>query len=491
MEKAPVATGFSTPSAKHPVFIHGVIAGAQGVGETHRLKSLVEHLGLNEALKALQAVPLGIHNWYNRPNEERAGLVETSESSTRGPPQARIHLYYWLFACVIGLTLLSIVFAPKSLAYQRPIFRWEPLGAQANDNGSLPILKGEYHGVVCSETCCVIPREPPLRYHDGSLSDPYEAHDLMSPINAKRFAELHYGNLPRPQESLVGDFQEALIPCLQDGTILFVDTEQMQEFIEHQLPTIRAKIILMSGDSDLSNPGELNADLVDSVINSPFIIHWYAMNCDRIPNETHFSCFPNGLNQWDTFGKSYKALHAALERHKNKTVDSNAPKVTLLVNFLHDDLSRVDHARRDELWKYLCDPEVGNPELRNLSYCHYDPAMGVDEYVSLVTNSKFVVSPSGNGLDGYRNYETLYMGSIPIVLSTALDQLFEKLPMLIVDNWTSLSPTFLNEAYDRISNTVWDMRPLYFKYWNDQFMAHRGHGFRYEYHLRVPNLKGP
>eukprot|EP00271_Cylindrocystis_brebissonii_P012329 TRINITY_DN3069_c0_g1_i1.p1 TRINITY_DN3069_c0_g1~~TRINITY_DN3069_c0_g1_i1.p1 ORF type:complete len:484 (-),score=2.40 TRINITY_DN3069_c0_g1_i1:43-1494(-) len=469
---------------KNPVFIDGVIAGRQGVRQAHRSKSVGDHHRINGGLKALQAVPLGMHNWYNWPNKERTGLIKKSESSTRGAPKARLHFFFWLSVCVIGLTFLSIVYPPYSLAYQRPFLRWGPFEAQTNDNKILPILKGKYHGVVCSETCCVIPKEPPVRYHDGSVSDPYEAHDRMSPINAKRFAELHYGNLPQPPGSLVGDFQEALIPCLQDGTIIFVDTTEMQAFIKLFLPTIRAKIILMSGDSDLSLPGALKYDLVNSVLNSSFIIHWYAMNCDRILNKTRFSCFPNGLNQWDNFAKSYESLHAALEGPKNKTLDSKSFNSTLLVSFFHDKSPRRD------VWMYFCDPEIANPELQSLSYCHYDPKMTVDEYVSLVASSKFVVSPIGLGVDGYRTYEALYMGSIPIVLTSALDHLFEKLPILIVDNWTSLNETFLANSYDRISTTMWDMRPLYFKYWNDQFMAHRGHGFRYEYRLSGPNVKG-
>ena len=51
----------------------------------------------------------------------------------------------------------------------------------------------------------------------------------------------------------------------------------------------------------------------------------------------------------------------------------------------------------------------------------------------------FVLSPFGNGMDCHRTWEALLCGCIPIVRSSVFDELFEGLPVLIVDKWEDVS----------------------------------------------------
>merc|ERR1712238_335232 len=52
---------------------------------------------------------------------------------------------------------------------------------------------------------------------------------------------------------------------------------------------------------------------------------------------------------------------------------------------------------------------------------------------------KFVVSPLGVGLDCYRTWETLVLGSIPIVpYSELVDELFDGLPVKRVSTWAEV-----------------------------------------------------
>ena len=51
----------------------------------------------------------------------------------------------------------------------------------------------------------------------------------------------------------------------------------------------------------------------------------------------------------------------------------------------------------------------------------------------------FVLSPFGNGMDCHRTWEALLCGCIPIVRSSVFDELFEGLPVLIVDKWDDIS----------------------------------------------------
>jgi hypothetical protein len=51
----------------------------------------------------------------------------------------------------------------------------------------------------------------------------------------------------------------------------------------------------------------------------------------------------------------------------------------------------------------------------------------------------FVLSPFGNGMDCHRTWEALLCGCIPIVRSSVFNELFEGLPVLIVDKWDDVS----------------------------------------------------
>jgi len=85
-------------------------------------------------------------------------------------------------------------------------------------------------------------------------------------------------------------------------------------------------------------------------------------------------------------------------------------------------------------------------------------------------NHKFVLCPRGNGTDTHRLWETLYMGSIPIVIKTvALDE-FTDLPILFIENWEILNEEFLHKKYEEISSKTWNMEKLKFGYWKNKIL---------------------
>lgn len=56
-----------------------------------------------------------------------------------------------------------------------------------------------------------------------------------------------------------------------------------------------------------------------------------------------------------------------------------------------------------------------------------------------MTEFAFVLSPFGNGMDCHRTWEALLCGCIPIVRSSVFNELFEGLPVLIVEKWSDIS----------------------------------------------------
>jgi hypothetical protein len=63
-----------------------------------------------------------------------------------------------------------------------------------------------------------------------------------------------------------------------------------------------------------------------------------------------------------------------------------------------------------------------------------------------MTNYAFILSPFGNGMDCHRTWEALLCGCIPIVRTSVFRELFDELPVLIVDKWEDVTPQLLKQT---------------------------------------------
>lgn len=91
-----------------------------------------------------------------------------------------------------------------------------------------------------------------------------------------------------------------------------------------------------------------------------------------------------------------------------------------------------------------------------------------EEYIIEMGHYKFTASPRGAGIDCYRTWEALLVGSIPIVESSSLDPLYENLPVLIIKDWRELNKEFLRKKYVEITKKKYSIRKLYIDYWKKQ-----------------------
>jgi hypothetical protein len=82
-----------------------------------------------------------------------------------------------------------------------------------------------------------------------------------------------------------------------------------------------------------------------------------------------------------------------------------------------------------------------------------------------IRSSKFVFCPRGNGIDTHRLWETLYMGSIPIVKYERSHHLFTDLPILFIKDWNEVTEEFLNIKYEEIIKKDWNMYKLKISHW--------------------------
>ena len=82
--------------------------------------------------------------------------------------------------------------------------------------------------------------------------------------------------------------------------------------------------------------------------------------------------------------------------------------------------------------------------------------------------SRFALCPSGLGFDTYRLWETLLLGTIPIVESNlGFDRTYSRLPVLVVRNFSVVTPRLLYDAYPCFIKHAndWDFSVLTMQYW--------------------------
>jgi len=93
-------------------------------------------------------------------------------------------------------------------------------------------------------------------------------------------------------------------------------------------------------------------------------------------------------------------------------------------------------------------------------------------YCENVRGHKFTFCPRGNGPDTHRFWESIYLGSIPIVLDyPEMQTFFSKLPCVKVKSWFTVTQELLEIEYERISETDYDFSIMRFPEWEKQILS--------------------
>ena len=78
-------------------------------------------------------------------------------------------------------------------------------------------------------------------------------------------------------------------------------------------------------------------------------------------------------------------------------------------------------------------------KLRKKKFIHISDKLRFEDYMIKINEYKFVLCPRGCGTDTHRFWETILMGSVPIIESCGLDDLYNKFPCIILDNFDNLN----------------------------------------------------
>lgn len=231
------------------------------------------------------------------------------------------------------------------------------------------------------------------------------------------------------------------VDAVKNGDMVYLHGDLIATFAQNIHPYIKNPYILLTHNSDLTAPG-----IYDFLLDDPKLICWFSLNPGIIHPKLkpiplgHANKFcPSGVisviehyakNQWKLYDKKEKLLYM------NFSVCTNRAQRQLVKDFFE-----------------------------SKGMCTMSQKKSFVEFMAEMSQYKFTLSPFGTGPDCHRTWEALLVGSIPIVLSSPLDQLFNDLPVLIVKDWSEITSEFLEKKYQEILNKKYNREKLYMNYW--------------------------
>ena len=263
-----------------------------------------------------------------------------------------------------------------------------------------------------------------------------------------------------------------------DNMSIYLCTDVIPFFNKVILPKIHNNFYLVTGDSDARVPNghidiyhncrPLEESTCLEIIAHPKLIKWFAQNC--VFTNVIITSTNNKICQLP-IGLDYHTISdnpSKFWRHEN---EGSTPRFQemILKNIIKTMVPFYE--RKNKIFVNIIGEERLSP-IKNI------PQELVEYNLNYMTRTvlwneikkyTFVFSPYGNGPDCHRHWEILCLGSIPIIKTFGSDQMFEDLPVLIVNDWSDINQNLLENTLTKFKNTKFNYDKLLLKYYVDQF----------------------
>jgi hypothetical protein len=215
-------------------------------------------------------------------------------------------------------------------------------------------------------------------------------------------------------------------------------------------------VITHNGDNRVDDNGVAYMDGRGNYVKTDYfvlpdnVIKWYATNVNTI--HPRIEAIPSGLenDKWNIEKRKKEKMIAMLSTPKN------------IRNLVYLDHSTTWNTE-DRLRPYeILEDKSWATALRK--------GPDFDRFLDNLYNHIFVICPRGNGIATHREWEALYMGTIPIQRRDRNNRFFTELPICFVDEWEEITEEFLNAEYKRIRNNTWRTEMLTFAYWKNKIL---------------------
>lgn len=322
--------------------------------------------------------------------------------------------------------------------------------------------------------------------HPGSINYPHR----LCPQNFRNLADLVFcwNGIHHNELKYASPRFEDLIACMRSGSIIYVVGWHIDAFFNNIYPLISKPFVLITGECDLTVPAHHLRFVQDS---DSKVMHWFGQNGEIFSDKSvRFTQIPIGLN---CFEQSRFIDETVVDLISSRSINSSLAKIqkvdslgydkakTLVLNF--DKTTDQNPGGRHQAWNSFCD-DPKNPaqqSLRNHTGCFTkDP--GVQQYFNVMKDVykrnlqyRFWLSPKGGGIDCHRTWEALYFGRIPIMLHSAIDQMFQDLPVIIVEKWDDVTLEFLEDFWvqyiEKYKVGFYNMDKINIEYWRSKILS--------------------
>jgi hypothetical protein len=202
---------------------------------------------------------------------------------------------------------------------------------------------------------------------------------------------------------------------------------------------IKGRYVLITHNSDLTFNQPLSIPMN--------CIHWFGQNINF--KNSRATSIPIGLER--------TIRPDNLNGVKNKLIEDVHNRNTLPSKLLYVNYSTNTNPSKRSNWKEYFAPNNWATVKGGISYT---------EYITDISEHKFILSPDGNGIDCHRTWEALYLGSIPIVeKSQSHINLYNDLPVLFVNSFRDVSEKLLHGMYNIIKTNEYNLDRLYQAYY--------------------------
>jgi hypothetical protein len=271
-------------------------------------------------------------------------------------------------------------------------------------------------------------------------------------------------------------------PSLDESNISslsFGDTVYIDIFILHHLYKdfykINVPFVLITGKGELSinNVFKTKEDM-NNFINNPYLLHWYCINNNTF-NNVKITSIPIGLEYVIKKEYSVELLYNYIcpikEDYHNYIYEIQKTRPLFYerhnkcyLNYYNDKniLYCIEREKvLKEIPSHLLYIENEKLEKRNV-------LLNMSQF-------KFIICNLINTLDNSFIFESLCIGSIPIILSSHINKLYEDLPVLIIEKWSDISQELLDKTIEDFKNkyTTFKYEKLTLKYWLNKINNHK------------------
>jgi hypothetical protein len=273
-----------------------------------------------------------------------------------------------------------------------------------------------------------------------------------------------HSNNPKSSCNSDSKYLYFMLNNMYDGMSIYVCSDLLCFFVNLILPKINKNFILVTGDSDLCVPIEaLTMTQTTKLVNSPFLIRWFAQNT-RIQDNDKIIQMPIGLDYHTISNNPSSSWKLPSENHLPGSQELTLVNIKENSKPFYDRNTKIYvnfSKNSDRFGDRNLALEKISKELLEIND-KFIPRTYTWKYI---TKFAFVLSPFGTGMDCHRTWETLCLGSIPIVRAPHFKKLFEDLPVLIVENWEDVTQELLDKTIADFSKKTFNYDKLKLSYW--------------------------